>query len=59
MLTATERKAITLSTFAAACICFAPAEFVSGTLLLIAAAVLYYRDRGRDAPAQPTPSPAP
>jgi hypothetical protein len=48
MLTATERKALTMSVFAGSCICFSPAEFVSGTVLLIVAAVLYFRFRRHD-----------
>jgi hypothetical protein len=57
MLTVTERKAITLTTFAASCICFAPAEFVSGTMLLIASAVLYWRLWPREEPAGPSAPP--
>jgi hypothetical protein len=40
MLDATERRALTFSTFAAACICFAPAEIVSGVALLLASLAL-------------------
>jgi hypothetical protein len=58
MLTATEKKALTLTTFAAACICFAPAEFVSGTMLLIASAVLYWRIWPHDERGGPTSAPA-
>lgn len=44
MLNATERKALTLSAFAASCICFAPGEIVSGTVLLVASALLWRWD---------------
>lgn len=39
-----ERKALVLSTFAASCICFAPAEMVTGVVLLIAFGLLYRWD---------------
>ena len=61
MLNATERKALTLTTFTAACVCFAPAEVVSGFVLLIASVLLYRWDLGmlrREAAAAP-PEPAP
>lgn len=45
MLDATERKALTLSTFVAACICFMPAEILSGVALLVVSAVLFEYDR--------------
>jgi chromate transport protein ChrA len=45
MLNATERKALTLCTFTAACICFAPAQIVSGLTLLIASFFLYRWDQ--------------
>jgi hypothetical protein len=45
MLDATERKALTLSTFTAACVCFAPAEIISGVALLIAAMALHQWDQ--------------
>jgi hypothetical protein len=44
-LDATERKVLTLTTFTAACVCFAPAELVSGVLLLIVSALLLRWDR--------------
>jgi hypothetical protein len=46
MLDATERRALTYTTFAAACLCFAPAEVVSGvTLLLVSVALLRWDGR--------------
>ncbi len=45
MLDATERKALTLTTFTAACVCFAPAEIVSGVALLLASLLLYQWDQ--------------
>jgi hypothetical protein len=45
MLNATERRTLTLTTFASACLCFAPAEFVSGILLLVASGGLYFWDQ--------------
>jgi len=65
MLDATERKALTLTTFTAACVCFAPAEIVSGVALLIASLLLYRWDQrvlAREAAAAVTmgaPSPDP
>jgi hypothetical protein len=57
MLDATERKALTLSAFAAACICFAPGEIVSGSLLLTISGLLWRWDerilRREAAAAQP------
>ena len=44
-LSASERKALTLTTFTSACICFAPAELVSGVLLLLVSAALFRWDR--------------
>ncbi len=61
MLDATERKALTLSTFTAACVCFAPAEIVSAVLLLIASMALYRWDQRvlrREAEATAAPGPA-
>jgi hypothetical protein len=45
MLNATERRALTLSTFVAACIAFMPAEIVSGLALLVVSAALFEYDR--------------
>jgi hypothetical protein len=45
MLDATERKALTLTTFIAACIAFMPAEIVSGLALLAVSAALFEYDR--------------
>jgi hypothetical protein len=45
MLNATERKALTLTTFVAACVCFAPAEIVSGIFLLLVSLLLFRWDR--------------
>jgi hypothetical protein len=45
MLDATERKALTLSTFVAACIAFMPAEILSGLVLLSVSAALFEWDR--------------
>ncbi len=44
MLDATERRALTLVAFAAACICMAPAEFISGGVLLLVSLALYRWD---------------
>jgi hypothetical protein len=57
-LTPVERKALTLSVFAAGCICFAPAEIISGVLLLTLAYVLYRWDTqilAAEAAASPAP----
>ena len=63
MLDATERKALTLSAFAASCICFAPGEIVSGVLLLVMSGLLWRwderilrREAAAAAPAAPAPS---
>jgi chromate transport protein ChrA len=45
MLNATERKALTLSAFTAACICFAPGEIISGGFLLVASLLLWRWDQ--------------
>jgi len=45
MLDATERKALTLASFAAACIAFMPAEILSGLALLTLSAALFEYDR--------------
>jgi hypothetical protein len=45
MLDATERNALTLTTFTAACICFAPAQIVSGVALLIASVLIFRWDQ--------------
>jgi hypothetical protein len=45
MLTPDERRALTISTFAAACLCFAPAQIVSGVALLIVSGILHLRDQ--------------
>ncbi len=45
MLTATERKALTLSAFTAACITFAPGEVTSGLLLLVVSGLLWRWDQ--------------
>ncbi|MFT3767713.1 MAG: hypothetical protein QM820_19845 [Minicystis sp.] len=45
MLDATERKALTLSAFAASCLCFAPGQIVSGAVLLLAAVLLWRWDQ--------------
>jgi hypothetical protein len=58
MLDANERKALTLSAFAGACLCFAPAEFISGGLLLLLSGLLYLWDLRmlrREAAAAPAP----
>lgn len=44
MLEPTERRALTLSVFAGACLCFAPAEFISGAVLLLVSLGLYTWD---------------
>lgn len=61
MLDATERKALTLCVFAGACLCFAPAEFISGGLLLLLSGALYVwdlRTLRREAAAAPAPAAA-
>ncbi len=45
MLTPDERRALTLSIFAAACLCFAPAQIVSGVALLIVAGIVHLWDQ--------------
>lgn len=45
MLNATERKALTLATFAASCICFAPGQVVSGLFLLLVSGLLWRWDQ--------------
>jgi hypothetical protein len=45
MLDATERRALTATTFTAACICFAPAQIISGAVLLAAALLLHLYDQ--------------
>lgn len=57
MLNATERKALVLTTFAAACLCFAPAEIVSAMLLLVASLALYRWDQRVTMREAPQPSP--
>lgn len=44
-LSATERKALTLSAFAGACICFAPGQIVSGAFLLLVSGLLWRWDQ--------------
>jgi len=44
MIDATERRALTLSVFTSACLCFAPAEFISGAVLLLVSLALYTWD---------------
>ena len=49
-----------LSTFAAACLCFAPAEIISGALLLLVSLALYRWDArvsAREAAANAPPPP--
>jgi hypothetical protein len=65
MLDATERRTLITTTFTAACICFAPAQIISGVVLLFAALVLYLwdqrmlrREAAVTAPGTPEP-PAP
>lgn len=56
MLDATERKALTVSVFAASCLCFAPGQVVSGAVLLVAAIALWRWDQKillREAEAAP------
>ncbi len=57
-LNATERKALALSAFAAACICYAPGQVVSGTALLIASIALirWEREMLRKEAAEAPPS---
>jgi hypothetical protein len=65
-LDATERRALTATTFSAACVCFAPAEIISGVVLLVAAFLLYRWDQrllrqeaaAAGAAAPPPPAPA-
>lgn len=45
MLDPTERRALTFSAFAAACICFAPGQVVSGLILLLISFLLWRWDR--------------
>lgn len=45
----TERRALTLSTFVAACICFAPGQVVSGAFLLLVSLLLFRWDRRQSA----------
>jgi uncharacterized membrane protein len=45
MLDATERRALMLTTFTASCICFAPAEIITGVLLLLVSGLLYRWDQ--------------
>lgn len=62
MVNATERKVLTITTFVSSCICFAPGEWVSGLVLLIASGVMYrwYRLQARrEEAAKPAPAPAP
>lgn len=44
MLDATERRALTLSVFVAACLCFAPGQVVSGGFLLLVSILLWRWD---------------
>lgn len=60
MLNASERKTLTLTVFAAACVCFAPAEIVSGAFLLLVSLLLFRwdqrvtrREAARDAGPEP------
>jgi hypothetical protein len=64
MVNATERRALMLTTFTAACICFAPAEIISAVLLLIASGLLYrwdqkLRRQEAETPPHPQATPAP
>ena len=43
-LDATERKALVLCAFTASCICFAPAQIVSGIVMLLVSVGLYFWD---------------
>lgn len=45
MLDATERKALVLCVFTASCICFAPAQVVSGIFMLLLSIALYFWDQ--------------
>jgi prepilin signal peptidase PulO-like enzyme (type II secretory pathway) len=45
MLDPTERRALTLSVFAASCLCFAPGQIVSGAFLLLVSFVLWRWDQ--------------
>jgi hypothetical protein len=45
MLAATERKALALSAFTAACIAFAPGEVMTGLLLLVVSGLLWRWDQ--------------
>jgi hypothetical protein len=63
-LDAIERKALILTTFTSSCLCFAPAEIISGVVLLLASMLLYRWDQGIQrreaadaAAAAPAPSP--
>jgi hypothetical protein len=52
----TERKALVLATFVAASICFAPAQIISGVMLLVASFLLHRWDQAmlrKEAAAQP------
>lgn len=49
VLQPTERRALTLSAFVAACICFAPGQVVSGAFLLLVSLLLYRWDRRQSA----------
>jgi hypothetical protein len=56
-LDAAERRALTLGVFTGACICFAPAQIISGLVLLLVSVLLYRWDqrilkREADAAAQ-------
>jgi hypothetical protein len=44
-LDATERRALVLSAFAGACLCFAPAQIISGALLLVISGLLHVWDQ--------------
>jgi hypothetical protein len=41
----TERRVLVLTTFTAACICFAPAQIISGVLLLVVSFLLHQYDQ--------------
>ena len=59
MMNATERKVIVITTFVAACICFAPGQWVSGGALLLASAALFQWHRvklRREAPPPAAPT---
>lgn len=59
MLHARERKTLALTVFAAACVCFAPAQIVSGVFLLLVSLALFWWDQRvtrREEASLPAPS---